>query len=258
MSRLSANGVIGQNGHKPEALAHASVVAYLVANAERLTRQGAFTKQPAARTVFLHLCCHPGRSSLPRWDMLSSPWDCRVDKDNCDPGVIADATALLRRTVDRALNWLAAEGFIDLERKGTGERRRYGAVTIVATNSSSDGIYRYGHGVLKYPPSPAKGHDVRSKDMVSLTDDSPAAWEPHKAKRTVAGPRPTRGTQAARNRMLRSKPRPLGCGTPRRRRSPRMTCPPSALTPGRRWTCRRHGQQGRPACLQCLHSQRLH
>ncbi len=182
---------------KPEALANASVVAYLVANAERLTRQGAFTKQPAARTVFLHLCFHPARKSLPRWDMLDLPWDCHVDKDSRDPGVIAEATDLLRRTVVRALDWLAAEGFIDLEREGTGLRPRYGAVTIVATNSSSDWRWRYkgpyGHGVFKRALSPANGHDVSNKDMVSLSDASQAVEEPRKPKRTVAGPRPTRG-----------------------------------------------------------------
>ena len=173
---------------KSEALDKPGTVAYLVANTERLTRQGAFTGQPAARTVFLHLCFHPG-GTLPPYDKRSA-WECRVAAPSYDPGDITAATGLTRRTVDRALDWLAAEGFIDLDRKGTGPRRRYGAVTIIATGRSSDWKHRYkdryGHHVLMHPLPPANGHGVLNKDMVSLSDDSQAVEEPPKPRRTVA------------------------------------------------------------------------
>jgi hypothetical protein len=175
---------------KHDALAKPGTVAYLVANAERLTKNGAFTGQQAARTVFLHLCCHPAAVWTPD---KPSTWGVRVDNDSCDPGDIAEATGLTRRSVDRALDWLAAGGFIDLTRKGTGPRKRYGAVIISATNPSTDWKRRYGHDVLKHPLSPGYGRDVLNKDMVSLSDGPQAVEEPPKPKRTVSGVRSSCG-----------------------------------------------------------------
>jgi hypothetical protein len=42
------------------ALLKPGTVAYLAAHVEWLTEKGVFKGQPSARTVFLHLCCHPG------------------------------------------------------------------------------------------------------------------------------------------------------------------------------------------------------
>ena len=202
---------------KHDALAKPGTVAYLVANAERLTKNGAFTGQQAARTVFLHLCCHPAAVWTPD---KPSTWGVRVDNDSCDPGDIAEATGLTRRSVDRALDWLAAGGFIDLTRKGAGPRKRYGTVIISATNPSSDWKRRYGHDVLKHPLSPGYGRDVLNKDMVSLSDGPQAVEEPPKPKRTVSGVRSSCGNTGGSEPPATLKTAPLGGAAPRSPRSP--------------------------------------
>ena len=195
---------------KHDALAKPGTVAYLVANAERLTKNGAFTGQQAARTVFLHLCCHPAAVWTPD---KPSTWGVRVDNDSCDPGDIAEATGLTRRSVDRALDWLAAGGFIDLTRKGTGPRKRYGAVIISATNPSTDWKRRYGHDVLKHPLSPGYGRDVLNKDMVSLSDGPQAVEERPKPKRTVSGVRSSCGNTHGSEPHATLETRPPGART---------------------------------------------
>lgn len=106
---------------KSEALPRPNTVAYLAANVERLTETGAFSGQQAARTVFLYLCCHPS-GNVPHPDKRPA-WTCPVDTPHHEPGVISKATGLTRRTVDRSLDWLESEGFINIERTVTCSNR---------------------------------------------------------------------------------------------------------------------------------------
>jgi hypothetical protein len=174
---------------EPGALAKPGTVAYLLANVERLSKEGTFKGRLAARLVFAHLCSHPG-CALPsynrRWD-----WTCPVEAGGRDPGAIACATSLTRRGVHDALDWLAGEGLIGLDRIGTGTRRRYGAVTIVATGPSSP--YRRRPQGTQFPTQFSDlGKEVSSlrrtdKELSSQFNDSSA---PKRMRRTVAGRRP--------------------------------------------------------------------
>lgn len=167
---------------KPEALPRPGTVAYLVANVERLTGTGAFAGQPAARTVLLHLCCHPG-GNVPHPDKQSS-WACPVASPHHKPADIAEATGLTPRGVEKALDWLASEGFINQDR-GSKKRKSYGAATIVATNWLSDWKRTQ---FAMHPRSPAIGTQVATNEPSSLTN-GPAT--PKQPRRTVAATRST-------------------------------------------------------------------
>jgi hypothetical protein len=167
---------------KPEALPRSPAVAYLVANVERLTGTGAFAGRPAARTVFLHLCCHPG-GNVPHPDKLSS-WACPVASPHHKPADIAEATGLTPRGVEKALDWLASEGFINQDR-GSKKRKSYGPATIVATHWLSDWKRTQ---FATHPRRPAIGTQFATKEPSSL-NDCPAT--PKRPRRTVAATRPT-------------------------------------------------------------------
>lgn len=175
---------------KSETLSRPNTVAYLVAHVEWLTKEGVFKDQQAARTVFLHLCCHPN-AQVPHPDKQSE-WRCPVDEPHHEPAVIAAATGVTARHVRRAIDWLEDEGLIKVDREGSGQRKVYGPVTIVSTNRSSDWrhrIYRpQGHHVPIRPVLPAQGHHVPDRDTTSLSDDSTA---PKRTRRTVAATRST-------------------------------------------------------------------
>ena len=161
---------------EPEALLKPTAVAYLAAHVERLTKSGAFTRKQAARTVFLHLCCHPG-ANAPRPDSDRWPtWTCPVAEPNHKPAVIAAATGLDPRDAARGFDWLASEGLIYQER-GSKKRKSYGPATILSTNQSTEwertSPYnrrqrKERHHVATHPLSPANGHHVAISDTMSL------------------------------------------------------------------------------------------
>ena len=122
--------------HKP--LGHSGAVALPPRHAEQLTAKGVFKGCPAARTVFLHFCHHPGEN-LPS-EEREPRWRCRVELPHHKPDVIAKATGLDVSNVRRAIDWLDVAALIDVERKYGKKRERaaYGPVTISSTNWLSD------------------------------------------------------------------------------------------------------------------------
>jgi hypothetical protein len=188
-----------------------NTVAYLTANAERLTHEGVFKGQPAAWAVFIYLCHHPD-ANVPPPDRRSA-WMCPVDGPHHEPAVIADSTPLDIKSVRRAIDWLEDQGLVGVDRGIGGTRRKYkkyGPITIRSTNRLSDWRHRIrqpfgygrermslngrtgnsrvkGHDAPSHPVPPAKGHDASNSDTVSLSNGS---GSPERKRRTVAVRRP--------------------------------------------------------------------
>jgi hypothetical protein len=128
------------------------------------------------------LCCHPG-GNVPHPDKQSS-WACPVASPHHKPADIAEATGLTPRGVEKALDWLASEGFINQDR-GSKKRKSYGPATIVATHWLSDWKRTQ---FATHPRRPAIGTQFATKEPSSL-NDGPAT--PKRPRRTVAATRPT-------------------------------------------------------------------
>lgn len=211
------------------ALPRANTVAYLAAHAEDLSAKGVFKSKQTARTVFLHLCLHPG-ANLPGADREAS-WHCPVDTDHCKPGDIAKATGLDASNVRDALDWLDAENLIKVERTiadpkarvrrkaGATPRRGYGPITILSTNWLSDQDrtreetrrkLTQRRSALNHPVPPAEGHSALNKGGAPLIDRTAAPAAPSRPKRTVAATRSTWANTDGSGRPATLRPEPPG------------------------------------------------
>jgi hypothetical protein len=219
--------------HPPQRLHNAlpkpAVIAYLAKHAEWLTGKGVFKGKPTARTVFVHLCFHPG-ANLPGEDREPT-WHCPVDTDHCKPVDIANATGIDASNVRIALDWLDAEGLIYVERTqadskaqarrkaGATPRMGYGAVTILSTNwlSDQDRVREetrrkltQGRSALNHHVPPAEGRSTLNKGAAPLIDSTEAPAAPPRPRRTVAGKRPTSTNADGLGQSATLKPEPPG------------------------------------------------
>jgi hypothetical protein len=211
------------------ALPRPTVVAYLAAHAEALSARGVFKGKQTARTVFLHLCLHPG-ASFPAADR-EPRWHCPVETDHCKPDAIAKATGIDVSNVRKALDWLDAENFIRVERTSAAPKARvrrkagatprmgYGRVTILTTNRLSDYDRLHeetrrkvtqGLSTLNHPVPPAKGRSTLNKGGAPLIDSTEAPAAPSRPKRTVARTRATWANADGSGRPATLKPEAPG------------------------------------------------
>jgi hypothetical protein len=212
-----------------QALAKPQTVAYLLAHAEWLTGKGVFKGRQTARTVFFHLCSHPG-PNLPGEDREPT-WHCPVDMDHYKPGDIAKATGIDASNVRTALDWLDAELLIDVKRTsadpkaqarrkaGATPRMGYGPVTILSTNwlSDQDRLHEKTRRKLTQRRSapnhhvpPAEGHSALIKGTAPLIDGTEAPAAPSRPRRTVAGKRPTSANAGGLGQSATLRPEPPG------------------------------------------------
>jgi hypothetical protein len=209
-----------------ESLPNPAVVAYLLPHVEWLSGEDVFKAQLALYIVLEHLCHYPQPARVPHPDARSA-WSCPVAEPHHKPKEIAKATPLDEKTVRDAIDQLEALGIISVDRgDGKGKYKKYGPITIMSTNRSTDYDARirrhqyWDHERAEWVlPSkigsrtqmstvpPAKR---RSAQISGESPNYPDPAEPPRPRRTVAATRLTRANAGDPEGPATIKPEPPG------------------------------------------------